>query len=217
MKTIGNRVSAIALGMLFFMATAVTAQAQMSLGREFQELSPPRPTSSPNQVEVIEFFYYGCPVCYESQPHIARWLMKVGPGVSLQRVPAAFTESSESFARTFYTLAAMNQIGRLHWPLYDNHHFDGKQLNEEKNVAEWVAGNGIDKQRFSELWNSPEIKERVESAKKALDTYGVKGVPTFVIDGKYITSARMAGSVRNMMQVVESLVERAATERKKQQ
>jgi thiol:disulfide interchange protein DsbA len=196
-------------------AACSLAQAQPSSGREYQELNPPRPVSSGERIEVIEFFYYGCPVCYESQPHIARWLMRAGPGIVMLRVPAVFTESSESFARTFYTLGALNQIARLHWPLYDNHHFDGKQLNEEKNVIDWVSGNGVDGARFKELWHSDEVKAQVEAAKKALETYDVKGVPTFVIDGKYTTSARMAGSVPGMMRVVEFLVARAAAERKK--
>ena len=132
------------------------------------------------------------------------------------RVPAAFTESSESFARTFYALGAMNQIARLHWPLYDNHHFDGKALNEEKNVTDWVSGNGVDRARFTELWGSAQVKAQVDAAKKALVTYDVKGVPTFVIDGKYQTSARMAGGTKEMLRVVEYLVERAASERPKQ-
>jgi thiol:disulfide interchange protein DsbA len=154
-------------------------------------------------------------VCYEAQPHVARWLAKAGPAVGLIRVPAVFTDSSESFARTFFTLGAMNEIARLHWPIYDNHHFDGKQLNEEKNIVAFVAANGVDPKRFSELWHSAEIEAQVDAAKKALDTYDVKGVPTFVVDGKYLTSARMAGSTREMMGVVDYLVDRAAAERKK--
>jgi thiol:disulfide interchange protein DsbA len=209
----------VLLGIILAAACAV-AQAQPASstptsGREYQELSPPRPTSTPDQVEVIEFFYYGCPVCYEAQPHIARWASRMGPGIALIRVPAPFSESAESFARTFYTLGAMNQIARLHWPIYDNHHFDGKQLHEEKNITEWVSGNGVDRARFTELRSSEEVTQRVEAAKKALDTYEVKGVPTFVIDGRYVTSARMAGGTREMMRVVEFLVERAAGERKK--
>ena len=197
-----------------FAAAAAHAQTPVA-GREYQELSPPRPVSSGGRIEVIEFFYYGCPVCYESQPHIAKWLMKVGPGISHIRVPAVFTENSESFARTFFTLGAMNQIARLHWPLYDNHHFDGKELNVEKNVVAWVAGNGVDANKFTELWHSSEITAQVEAAKKSLATYEIKGVPSFVIDGKYLTSARMAGGTREMMRVVDYLVGRAATERKK--
>ncbi len=196
-------------------AVCAAAQAQPASGREYLELSPQRPVSTGDRIEVIEFFYYGCPVCYESQPHIAKWLMRSGPGVAMLRVPAVFTESSESFARTFYTLGAMNQVARLHWPIYDNHHFDGRQLNEEKNVVEWVTANGVDRARFTELWKSDEIKAQIDAAKKALDTYQVKGVPSFVVDGKYLTSASMAGGVREMMQVVEHLVGRAAAERKK--
>jgi thiol:disulfide interchange protein DsbA len=206
------------LGIVFGIAAAAlcaAAQAQPVSGRDYQELSPRHPVSTGERVEVIEFFYYGCPVCYEAQPHIAKWLTRAGPGVAIVRVPAVFTESSESFARTFYALGAMNQIARLHWPIYDNHHFDGKQLNEEKNVVDWVAGNGIDRARFTELWKSDAVKAQIEAAKKALDSYEVKGVPSFVIDGKYLTSAKMAGGVREMVRVVEYLVERAATERKK--
>lgn len=202
-------------------AACALAQAQPqpasepTSGRDYQELAAPHPVTSGERVEVIEIFYYGCPVCYEAQPHIARWLMRVGPGIVMLRVPAVFTESSASFARTFYTLGAMNQIARLHWPLYDNHHFDGKKLNEEDNVSAWVASNGVDGVRFKELWHSAAVTAQVEAAKKALATYDIKGVPSFVIDGKYVTSAHMAGSVPDMMRVVDFLVRRAAAERKK--
>ena len=215
MRAVFARLAAIALTGLALVATSAFAQAQPVSGRDYQELSPVRPVASGERIEVIEFFYYGCPVCYEAQPHIAKWLARTGPGISMVRVPAVFTESSESFARTFFTLGAMNQIARLHWPLYDNHHFDGKQLNEEKNVVDWVSGNGVDPKRFSELWHSAEIAAQVDSAKKALATYDIKGVPTFVIDGKYLTSARLAGGTSEMMRVVAYLVGRAASERKK--
>ena len=197
-------------------ALAAAAQAQQPVaGRDYQELKPPRPVSTGERIEVIEFFYYGCRICYETQPHLARWLLKAGTGVSMVRLPASFTDSSDSFARTFYTLGAMNQVARLHWPIYDNHHFDDKRLNEEKNVIEWVGGNGVDTARFRELWHSAQIRAQVEAAKKALETYDVRGVPTFVIDGKYLTSARFAGWVKEMMQVVDYLVQRARQERRK--
>src|SRR5258708_4235669 len=125
-------------------AVCAAAQAQPASGREYLELSPQRPVSTGDRIEVIEFFYYGCPVCYESQPHIAKWLMRSGPGVAMLRVPAVFTESSESFARTFYTLGAMNQVARLHGRTYDNDTSEGRQVNEEKNVVEWVTAKGVE-------------------------------------------------------------------------
>src|SRR3954454_18120488 len=156
---------------LVLVSAGVAARAQAITPKDFQLLDPPRRVATGDRVEVIEFFYYGCPVCYEAQPHIARWLMRAGPGLAMLRVPAAFTESSESFARTYYTLSAMNHIARLHWPIYDNHHFDGKQLNEEKNITDWVASNGVDRAKFTEMWHSDQIKAQVDSAKQALDLY----------------------------------------------
>jgi len=202
------------LGGLLLAIACLVASAQSVSPKDYQLLEPPRPVATGARIEVREFFYYGCPVCYETQPHLARWLAKAGPRVALVRVPAAFTESSESFARTFYTLVALKQVERLHWPLYENHHFDGKQLNVEKNVLAWVAENGVDRDRFSEIWHSAAVTSQVAAAKKALDEYGVKGVPSFVVDGKYLTSAKIAGSVPHMIETVDYLMQRAAAERK---
>ena len=43
-------------------------------GTHYSTLEPPRATSSGAKVEVIEFFYYGCPVCYEAEPLVVRGL-----------------------------------------------------------------------------------------------------------------------------------------------
>ena len=211
MKSLLARLARIVL----LAAACGAAQAQPVAGREYVVLDPPRPPAGNPSIEVIEFFYYGCPICYEAQPHIARWLMKSGPGVEFRRVPAVSAEGWEPFARTFYALEATGLLGRLHWPVYDNHHFDGRKLNEEKNLLEWLAANGIDAARFKQALDSPEVKARVDAAQKMLDTYGVRGVPTFVIDGRYATSARLAGGVKEMMSVVEYLVGRARDERAK--
>jgi thiol:disulfide interchange protein DsbA len=215
MRAFRTAFAAIVLGFASFAALAQPAARAFEEGRDYLVLAKPQPVSSGARIEVLEFFYYGCPVCYETQPHVAKWLLKVGPAVAIQRVPAVFTESSESFARTFYTLAALGQVARLHWPIYDNHHFDGKQLNVEKNIVEWVSHNGVDHDKFVALWHSAQIDAQIAAAKKALETYEVKAVPTFIVDGKYLVTSRMTGSVKSMMDVLDSLVERAASERKK--
>jgi thiol:disulfide interchange protein DsbA len=205
-----------ALFALLLWIAAATAAAQAPVeGKQYRELRPPLAAPAGDRVEVVEFFYYGCPVCYEAQPQLARWLAGPGKDVALRRVPAVFTESSESFARTFFTLEAMNEVARLHWPLYDNHHFDGRQLNEYKNVVSWVAANGVDRARFEALWKSDAVSAQVAEAKKTVAAYHVSGVPSLVVDGKYLTSAKMAGGTREMLGVLDYLVRRAGAERRK--
>jgi len=164
------------LGSILLLACVCTlVRAQPVAGKEYLVLDPPRAVKS-DQVEVLEFFYYGCPVCYEAQPYIARWQLAAGPSIELKRVPAV-TDAWMSFARTYYALETTGLLPRLHWPVYDNHHFD--------------------------------------EARKMLDTYSVKGVPSLVVDGHYVTSASLAGGVPQMMQVLEYLVARARDERNK--
>lgn len=204
------------LAWIILLATACAAvRAQPVAGRDYTVLDPARPAASGERIEVIEFFYYGCPVCYEAQPHIARWLLSAGNAVDLKRVPAVSSDAWATFARIFYALDSTGLLARLHWPVYDNHQFDGRRLNEEKNLLEWLQSNGVDAALFKQALDSEEVKSRVETARKMLETYDIRGVPTLIVDGRYVTSARLAGGVKEMMDVVEYLVARTRDERAK--
>lgn len=200
------------IGAVCLLAAAGVA-AQTALKSEYQRLNPPRAVATGDRIEVIEFFYYGCPICYELQPHLSRWLIQAPDYVAIRRVPVLSTEGWEPFARLYYTLEALGQIARLHWPVYDNFHFDGVQLNDEKVMLDWVAKNGIDRERFAATYRSPQIQARIEETRDMMKTYDVRGVPTIVVDGKYVSSARMAGGTRQLMQVVDRLVQQARKER----
>ena len=189
-------------------AGAAWAQAAPVEGRDYRTLDPARPAPR-DAIEVIEFFYYGCPVCYETEPRLARWLQGAGPDVRLRRVPAPNPADWESFARTYYALEALGELERLHWAVYDNHHFDDRRLDVETNVDAWVAANGVDAARFRSVWRSLETRQKVELARHMLGQYDVHGVPTFVVDGRYLTSPKMAGGVKEAIAVLDALVRRA--------
>ena len=209
----------MALAAFPLVLTAIGAQAQAptlpQLSRDYIRLDPPRPVSSGDRIEVIEFFYYGCPVCYELEPALARWSFNAPGSVSLRRVPALAADSWENFAKLFYALENLGQLQRLHWPVYDNFHFDGVKLNEEPVMIDWVSHNGVDKQKFIALYRSPEIAAKLAAAREMTQNYDIKGVPSIVIDGKYVTSARLAGGTRELMKLVDQLVELARKERHK--
>ena len=195
----------------------VIAQAQTlpQLSRDYIRLDPPRPVASGDKIEVIEFFYYGCPVCYELEPALARWYFNLPGTVALRRVPALSSDNWDHFAKLFYSLEAVGQLGRLHWPVYDQFHFDGIKLNEEAGMLNWVSKNGIDKDKFSSAYRSPAVQEKLVAARQMIQTYDIKGVPSIVVDGKFVTSASMTGSTRQLMQVLGQLVELARKERAK--
>jgi len=204
-----------ALAAFLLALAAAGAQAQAQLGRDYIRLDPPRAVTSGDKIEVIEFFYYGCPVCYELEPKLSRWFFN-GPGsVALRRVPALSSDNWDNFAKLFYTLEAMGQLARLHWPVYDNFHFNGVKLNEEAAMAGWVSHNGLDRKKFIDTYRAPDIQAKLATARDMTQRYEIKGVPSIVVDGKFVTSARMTGGTSELMQMVDQLVELARKERGK--
>jgi thiol:disulfide interchange protein DsbA len=211
-----RRIAATWLGALALALAGAGALGQTNVRPEVIRLDPPRPVATGERIEVIEFFYYGCPICYELEPHMTRWLATQAPGyIALRRIPALSSEGWETLAKLYFTLEAIGEVNRLHWPVYDNFHFDGKPLNEEKVMLEWVGHNGIDTKKFAEIYSSQEIQAKLAQSRELMKAYDVRGVPTIIVDGKYMTSARLANGTRPLMQIVDELVRQAKSERAK--
>lgn len=184
-------------------------------GRDYLRLDPPRPTAPGDRIELLEFFYYGCPVCYEFQPFFTRYLFQAPPYVAVRRIPAVSNESWEPFARLYYALNMLGEAGRLHWPVYDNYHFDGVKLNEPGVMIDWVTRNGVDRQKFIAAYRSEEVQRNLDHSRELMKLYNISGVPSVAIDGRYLTSARLAGGTRQLAQLVEELVRQVRQERTK--
>ena len=205
----------IARGLLAtaFALVALDAAAQVEAGREYRRIEPPHAAAPGGRVEVIEFFYYGCPVCYETEPHFSRWIASAPDYVTVRRVPALSSDAWEPLARLYYALEALGQLERLHWPVYDAIHFEDVRLGDEKVMIDWAARSGIEREKFAQAYSSDAVKAKVAQARELLKSYEVGAVPTFIVDGKFLTSARLAGGTQQVVQVLDRLVELAREER----
>lgn len=67
---------------LFSFAALVHAE-----GKGYETLSPAQPVQNPAKVEVIEFFWYGCPHCYNLEPYVNKWLATKPKNVEFIRQP----------------------------------------------------------------------------------------------------------------------------------
>jgi thiol:disulfide interchange protein DsbA len=196
-------------------SVALSAAGQLQPGKEYQRIDPPHAAAADGRIEVIEFFYYGCPVCYETEPALSRWLAAAPDHVAIRRVPALSSEAWEPYARLYYTLETLGQVERLHWPVYDNIHFEEVKLNDEKTMVDWAVRNGIERDKFVHTYASQAVADKVAQARELLKAYGVRAVPTFVVDGKFLTSARLAGGTAQVVQVLDQLVKLAREERQR--
>ena len=89
---------------------------------------------------------------------------------------------------------------------------DGKKLATPEEMADFLAGEGIDKDKFLSTYNSFAVKGKVEDAKKKAQAYQISGVPTMVVNGKYRFDLGTAGGPAGALSVADQLIakERAA-------
>ena len=199
------------------LAAGSLAQVQPApiLNRDYVRIAPPLPAASGDRVEVIEFFYYGCPICYELEPMLSRWSANAPGDVVVRRVPALVSASWENFARLYYALETMDEVTRLNWLVYEAIHFDEISLNQEPVMLKWLSGKGIDAEKFLEIYRSPAVAAKLAEARELIRRYGVKGVPSIAVDRKFLTSARMAAGTPQLMPLVDRLIELARKDRAK--
>lgn len=201
----------IGIALLLSIASLAAVAADLKPGQDYRDINPPLAPDR-NKVEVTEFFWYGCPHCFNLEPVLAPWVRKLPPSVNFRRVPAVFPDGKwVPGARLYYTLEAMNLVERLHGEAFNAIHVERKRLHDEKVLFEWVAGKGVDAKAFADAWASFGVHSRVRQARELTTRAGLSGVPAVVVDGKY--QAITPEKYEDLLVLVDRLIERARAER----
>ena len=180
-------------------------------GIDYREVTPPQPVESGSKIEVLEFFWYGCPHCYAFEPSLNAWTKKLPSDVVFRRVHAQFTPQWVQHAKLFYTLDALGEVERLHRKCFDTIHGERRELLKDADMLEWAAQNGVDKAKFSDAFKSFGVAGKLQRAKQVVANYKIDGVPTLAVNGKFITSPSIASGMEKSLAVMDYLI---AEERK---
>ena len=199
-----------------FVAIAASAGAQaLTEGTNYVRLKNQMPVESGKNIEVIEFFSYGCPHCGELEPVLQGWLKSKPADVTFRRIPVMFQPRWENLAKGYYTLEALNEE-KLSPEVFVALHSRNMPLWNEKDFLDWVATKGVDRKKAEELFNSFAIVGKVNRAKQLAASYQIQSVPTIIVDGKYATGPeKLPGGHAGVPPTIDALVQKARAERPK--
>ena len=201
----------LAMLMLF----PVLARAEFTEGRQYMQVPFPTPVETGNKIEVREIFWYGCSHCYVLEPGLTRWLKKLPANAQFVRTPATASPRWVIHARAYYTFEALGAMEKLHGAFFKAVQEQPGALKDEKGIADFAARHGIDRKKFTEAFNSFGVRLKLEKAKQVNQDLNINSVPTLVVDGRYLTSAAMAGGEEAMFKLLDQLIGKAAKERNK--
>ena len=184
---------------------AYAQQAALKPKIDYIEIHP-QPVATGNRIEVIEFFWYGCPHCNNLQPPLEAWLKRKPADVELRRIPAVFRESWMNHARMFYTLEALGELPRLHQAVYRAIHAENETLSSAASAAAWAARHGIESGRWNAAWNSAEVEKKLQNSRNLTRAYDVPGTPSLVVDGRWLTSSGMVEAMPDVIRNLDALI-----------
>lgn len=168
----------------------------------------PQPVVVASGIEVIDFFWYGCPYCNRLQPFLERWIRNKPGDVTVRHIPVILRDSWAPHARIYYTLEALGEVERLHQRVYHGYHVDELHMSKPEVMSEWAVRNGIERARWDEAYGSSEVQRKVAEAAKLTKAYGITGTPSLVVQGRYLTSGNMAETLEGMLLILDGIIQR---------
>jgi thiol:disulfide interchange protein DsbA len=171
----------------------------------YKKLPTAQPTRTGDKIEVLEVFWYGCPHCYHFEPVINKWLEEKADYIEFVRMPGVLGKNWLPHARAFYAAEKIGILDIIHKPLFDAIHKDKRKIIDEKSLRVFFSEHGVSGDEFDQAYNSKEVEEEVRAAFTAGQGYALTGVPAIIVNGKYMTSASMAGSFEKIIDVINTL------------
>lgn len=221
MRFLQHAIAALSLALVAASIGATPANPQN--GVDYRTLERPQPTESGNKVEVTEFFWYSCPHCNALEPSLEQWVKKQGDRIAFRRVPITFRQSMVPQQKLYYALEAMGKVDELHKKIFDAIHVQHQHVDTDATILDFINKQGIDKQKFLDVYNSFSVASKVRRAAQLQEAYMVDGVPLIAIDGRFETSPSIVGaSLGNQsesalhaatLQVMDALVVRVEKEK----
>lgn len=186
---------------------------QFKEGENYVRMVPTQPTvGGADKIEVAEFFWYGCPHCYDLEPYINAWAENRGPNVRFVRVPATWNALVRLHAQLYYTEEVLARNGVIKEPLefreavFQEYHRRGNRMTSEAAIQKLFARFGVSEQDFTTAWGSFEVNQKLRVADDLSRRYSISSVPAIVVNGKYRSGAAEAGSYAKLMELIDELV-----------
>ena len=193
--------------LLFALTLFLSQAAWAGLDDAWDTVEPAIPNDSDAKVEVVEFFWYGCPHCYALDPIVESWEKSLPEGVVLKHVPAAVNPSWMPHSYFFYAAEMLGVIKKLHKPLFDALHKEKRRIYDKESLIAFAAEHGVDEAAMRKAWRSFAVNTKVQRANRLAQRYKIHSVPNIGVNGKYLTNSQLAGSNQKMMRVVDHLIQ----------
>lgn len=198
----------VVLGIIGYGLTTVMTAApdgEFVPGKHYVVIDEPRRVRG-DQVEVMEFFSYGCIHCFNFDPLLDDWLEDRGTTINFVRSPTVAGELWRMLGQTYFTMQELQLLDAGHSRFFAEIHTLGRGFSSTEEIADWFDGKGTTREQFLTAFNSSNVQRRVASADSIARQMKVISIPSVVVNGKYLVSVNREVGPKRMLEVIDYLV-----------
>ncbi len=184
----------------------LTALSLSCMAQGWKTLDNPQAPADPAKIEVVEFFWYGCGHCFTFETNLREWKQQKPENVAFSRIPAVLSKNWLPHAKAYYVAEALEMLDVFHGALFDAIHLDKKDLFKDAQLKRFLEELGADSDKVATLYESDQIDKKIKAAYLLARQYKLTGVPAMVVQGRFMTSASMAGSHAKVIEIVNQLI-----------
>ena len=174
----------------------------------YEVLKNPKKRADTERVEVLEYFWFGCPHCFAFEPTINDWAASKPDYVDFVREAPPLNPAWAPHSKAFYASQVLGVQEEFFEPFFNAIHKDKKRLTSPKAIAKFAGTLGIEEEKFLKTMNSFAVDAKIRRAMDLARAAGINSVPSVVINGKYKTSGSLAGSNDRVIEVINELSEK---------
>lgn len=142
--------------------------------------------------EILEFFSYWCPHCYNFEPLVAQIKQKMSDDVTFKKVHVNFMRFTSADVQDEATKALMiarvlDKEEEMNQAIFRNIHVQRAPVTGLNDLTNLFIVNGIDAEKVEKAAKSFSINSQLKKNNQLVKEYRrhLSGVPNFIVNGKY--------------------------------
>jgi thiol:disulfide interchange protein DsbA len=159
--------------------------------------------------EILEFFSYWCPHCYQFEPLVAQIKQKLDKDVSFTKVQVNFMgftgpNVQNDATRALMVARALDKEEQLSTAIFKYIHVNHSIITGLRDLKNLFIVNGVEAEEFDKLAASFAVNSMFNNNNKNIEKYRkyLNGVPNFIINGKYQAKFSRGMSENDMVDLI---------------
>lgn len=166
-----------------------------------------------DQVQLLEFFSYGCAACARFEPLFEQWLKSNKGKYIVERMPVTFNQDEwQDLANLYFIMQDLSPNQNFNNKIFEALQQQDLRLWEKSVMKQFVMNQGFTAEQFERAYAQYKNNVRAEKSDQISDIYGVNHTPTLIVNGpqtSYVITSNQNDN--DFFQVLNHVLELAST------